>query len=106
MSATFINVESIDQLDSLFALSRTEPVVLFKHSATCGISQDVRHQVETINSDVHIVTVQYGRQISDAIEARTGIRHASPQAFVIVDGKVVYHASHYGIDPSRIAEFI
>ncbi|MCC7308714.1 MAG: DUF2847 family protein, partial [Acidobacteria bacterium] len=44
--------------------------------------------------------------ISNAVEARTGHRHQSPQAFVIRDGKAVYHASHYGIDPEMINQHL
>ncbi len=106
MPANFIKLDSIEALDSLFELSNTKPVILFKHSSTCGISADIRHQVKAIDGDVHIVTVQENRPVSSAIEHRTSVRHASPQAFVIKDGKVVYHASHYGIDPARILEFL
>ena len=106
MNAIFTNLESVEALDSLFEQSNTEPVFLFKHSATCGISADIQQQVAAIDGNIHIVTVQNSRHVSNAIEAKTGIRHASPQAFVIRDGKVVYHATHYGIDPLQIEQFL
>ena len=102
MPATFIKIDSLEDLDALFAASHDKPVILFKHSNSCGISLDIRQQVENINGDVHIVVVQTSRAVSNAIEAKTGIRHASPQAFVIKDGQSIYYATHYGINPKEI----
>ena len=106
MPAKFIKIDSLQTLDSLFEQSNTQPVFLFKHSSTCGISADIHHQLRAIDGDVHIVVVQDHRPVSNAIASRTGIRHASPQAFVIKDGKTVYQASHYGIDPASIKGFL
>lgn len=106
MPANLIRLDSIESLDRTLARSMTEPVVVFKHSSLCGISAHLLNQVEAIEADVHVVVVQESRPVSNAIEQRTGVRHASPQAFVLRGGRVVYHASHYGIDPKRIAELI
>ena len=53
--------------------------------------------VKDVDANVNIVIVQTGRDISNEIEMRTGIRHASPQAIILKGGKAVYHASHYDI---------
>ncbi len=100
--AKFIEIESAEKLDELFAASRTEPVIIFKHSNTCGISADLYEQVSSMDRTINLVTVQISRGISNEIESRLGIRHQSPQAFVIKDGKAVYHASHYAISPDAI----
>jgi len=102
MSANFIELNSIEALDVLFSASHDKPVVLFKHSNSCGISSDIQYQIGDMDADVHVVVVQTSRAVSNAIEAKTGVRHASPQAFVIKDGKHIYHASHYGINPKEI----
>ncbi len=102
MAANFIDVVSIDELNEIFAASANEPVVLFKHSSTCGISADLYDQMQRVDGDIYLIVVQDARDVSDAIADRTGIRHQSPQAFVIRDGKAVYHGSHYGIDTSQI----
>ena len=102
MASKFIPVDTAEKLDALIAESSVHPVFLFKHSDTCGISLDVIEQLEAIDGDVHVVTVQTSRGISNAIADRLGIRHASPQAFVLKDGKPIYHATHYGIDPREI----
>ena len=102
MPAKFVKIESLKQLDELFERSNTEPVALLKHSNTCGISLDVLEQTAAVEGTVNVVVIQENRPISDAIAAKTGHRHQSPQAFVIKDGKAVYHATHYGIDSKEI----
>lgn len=104
--ANFKEIENLDELTKLFEASSTEPVVLFKHSNSCGISADLYEQVSTIDGVINLVTVQISRGISNEIESRLGIRHASPQAFVIKDGKAIYSASHYAISPTEIEKHI
>lgn len=102
MAAELTPVSSSESLDALFEDSHRAPVVLFKHSRSCGISAHVLEELGTVEARIHIVVVQSHREISNAIERRTGYRHQSPQAFVIREGKAVYQASHYGIDPAAI----
>ena len=102
MSANFIKVDSIDRLDSLFQESFDRPVVLLKHSTTCGISAGVYREVGYVTADVNVVVIQTHRDLSNAIAVRTGIRHESPQAFVLRDGKPIYFASHYDIEAGQI----
>jgi len=106
MSAEISPVGSPDVLDALFEDSHRGPVVLFKHSSSCGISAHMLEELRIVEAAIHVVVVQNHREISNAIEQRTGHRHQSPQAFVIKDGKAVYHASHYGIDPTAIARLL
>jgi bacillithiol system protein YtxJ len=104
MAANIIEIASLAELDALFENSHLAPVILFKHSDSCGISADLFEQISVIQSDIHIVVVQTNRSISDSVAVRTGFRHQSPQAFVLKSGKPVYQASHYGIDIRRIIE--
>ena len=97
MTANFIKVTTKEELDGLFAKSSEQPVFLFKHSLTCPISAGVFETVSGIDADVYLVVVQNARDISNQVAEKTGIRHESPQAIVIKDGKPVYHASHYDV---------
>jgi bacillithiol system protein YtxJ len=99
-------VDSIEKLDDVFDRSHGAPVVLFKHSNRCGISSHVLEMVRDIDGELHVVVIQENRDLSNEISARTGYTHQSPQAFVLKDGKPVYHATHYGIDPSRIDDIV
>ena len=104
MPANFVKIESLEQLDALFESSFTKPVALLKHSNTCGISSHVLEMAAEADGTINVVVIQENREISNEIATRTGHRHQSPQAFVIKDGKAIYHATHYGIDPLKISE--
>lgn len=104
MPATFTRITSAEQLDSVFEISHGQPVALFKHSNSCGISADMLHQLGDIQGNINVIVIQENRDLSNVVAERTGYRHQSPQAFVIVDGKAVYHATHYGIDPKEITK--
>jgi len=95
--ANFITLDSVEQLESLFQRSHAKPVILFKHSSSCGISSGVFNEVSQVNADINLIVVQNARNISNLIAERTGIRHESPQAIILKQGEPVYHASHYDI---------
>lgn len=102
MKANFTEINTTEQLDSLFKQSNEKPIVLFKHSLTCPISAGVYQEVSDADADINIVIMQKARSVSDAIAQKTGIRHESPQAIILKDGKVVYHAAHYDVTASDV----
>lgn len=104
--AVINNIGSMEELDRAFESSFEHPVILFKHSNTCGISAHVLEMTATIDAEIDLITVQTHRGLSNNIAERTGYVHQSPQAFVLKDGVPVYHATHYGIDPTKILEVI
>jgi bacillithiol system protein YtxJ len=106
MSASFRSIDSIEELDTLFERSSTEPVVIFKHSNSCGTSAYVFEIMSEVTGEIHLVTVQERRDISNAIADRTRIRHQTPQAFVIANGEIEYSASHYNISPEAINDMV
>ncbi len=106
MKANFIEVNSGEELDALFEQSNEKPVVLFKHSLTCPISSGVYQEISNADADVHLVVVQHSRALSTQIAERTGIRHESPQAIVLKNGKSVYNASHYDVTAADVESSI
>src|SRR3982751_1953347 len=68
MNANLIEVDSIDRLESLFVESHKMPVVIFKHSTTCGISAGVLREVSSVDGDIHMIVMQTHRPLSNAIE--------------------------------------
>jgi bacillithiol system protein YtxJ len=42
--------------------------------------------------------------LSNAIAERFGVRHETPQALLIKDGRVVWHASHWSITSDSLTE--
>ena len=101
-------LENIDALEPIARASQHKPQLLFKHSTTCGISGhalhnvDAQHEALAAQIDLHLLDLLTYRNISNEITHRFAVAHQSPQAILLVDGEVVYHASHSAIDPAKI----
>jgi monothiol bacilliredoxin len=107
--AEFRELTTSDELSTAFGASSRLPVVLIKHSLTCGSSRSTLRDVEALAAKLDDgvalfakVAVQTARDLSNEIERRTGITHETPQVFVLRDGKVVWHASHWRITKQAI----
>ncbi|HMS40270.1 MAG TPA: bacillithiol system redox-active protein YtxJ [Pyrinomonadaceae bacterium] len=100
--ANFIEIDSPETLETLFQQSFDVPILLFKHSVTCPISTNVYDEVSAVEGEINLVIVQKARNISNLIAEKTEIRHQSPQAIILRDGKAIYHASHYDITAEDI----
>jgi bacillithiol system protein YtxJ len=101
-SAPFVSVTDMQQLEELFKLSQKKPVVIFKHSTTCPISAAAYQQMEQMQDEVSLIVVQQSRDLSLEIEERTGIRHESPQAIILRNGKAAWHTSHWNITAEAV----
>ena len=106
-------LRSLEDVEALIAASASHPVLLLKHSYSCGTSAQaldelLAHVDERGASDVRVamVTVQTHRSVSNEIAARLGVRHETPQALLIRDGKVVWQASHFRVTADAIAAAI
>ncbi len=102
MKAQFIELNTPEQLEEVFEVSKRKPVVIFKHSKSCPISANVFEEVAEVDSTIFLITVQDAREISKKVAQKTGIKHETPQAIVLRDETAVYHASHYDITASEI----
>jgi bacillithiol system protein YtxJ len=102
METQFTPVKETGALEELFARSHEAPVVLFKHSNSCPISAAAQRALKQLGAEVSIVVVQESRDISREVEARTGVRHESPQAFVLRNGAVAWSASHFDITADAV----
>lgn len=102
MKARFTEINNTEELDALFEKSNEQAVVLFKHSTTCPISAGVYQEISNADADINLIVVQRARTVSNAVAEKTGVRHESPQAFVVKNGAVVYHASHYDVTASDV----
>lgn len=97
---------SFPDLDAVWRASQIEPVILFKHSQTCGVSLMARELLADgpLPAPVVEIVVQAQRDLSQAVAATLGVRHESPQVIVVARGKAVWHTSHAGVRPDRIAQ--
>lgn len=102
----------IDELEAAIAESRERPVLLFKHSRTCGIScealDELHAHVEKADpqASYKLITVQSHRRLSDEAAARLGIRHETPQAILLRDGRPVWTASHFRITKQQLDQVV
>ena len=105
-------LHGLDELDRLIAASEQRPLLLFKHSFTCGVSAEALDElVAHLNdqpADVHyaMVTVQTHREVSNAVARKLGVRHETPQALLIRDGRVVWSASHFRVTAGAVVDAI
>ena len=108
MHPDLTQLQHIEQLDRLLSESHTRPLLLFKHSFSCGVSAEALDElIDHLNADIiaagvpdpryAIVTVQTHRDVSNAVSTRLGVRHETPQALLIRDGRVIWSASHFRV---------
>ena len=103
------HLHDVQALDAAIAESRERLVLLFKHSRHCGSSFEA---LDELNAHIEraepgfvaykMITVQTHRAVSDAAARKLGLRHETPQAILIRDGRIVWNASHYRITASQL----
>jgi bacillithiol system protein YtxJ len=97
-----------DDLDRFLASTDGSPVLLYKHSLTCGTSgvafEEIREALPSMPSGVRVglVKVQPARAVSNLIAERFAIRHESPQVILVHEGRVAWHASHFRVTADAI----
>ncbi len=104
--AEIAKLSSVEELDRHIAASAERDVWIFKHSLTCGISSAAWRPFQQFAGDAPsddgprfaVIEIQNARDLSRAVAERLEVRHESPQALLIRDGRVVWHASHWDID--------
>ena len=94
MNSGFIELRDVASLDDFLARANGDPVIIFKHSDSCGISARAYTQMSELANPVGLVTVQTARAVSDELEKRMGLAHETPQVMIVSDGKVAWTASH------------
>lgn len=93
-------------LDDLLGASRA---ILLKHGATCSISANARREVEALAAQhpelpvLALEVTQHG-ELADVVASQLGVPHQSPQVFVVRDGAVAWHASHFDITKRALEE--
>lgn len=101
-------IKSVDEWERVLDESKNGPVFMLKHSSTCPISASGYRAFEAYETNIpkNYMIVQNNKPISRAIEEDLGIRHESPQLFLLKDGKAVWNASHYGIMQTAIEKAV
>ena len=106
----FSRLQNVSEIDDLIARSHDKPVLFFKHSLTCPISSAGFREYESFlegQSDADetvytLIEIQNARDVSTEVARRTGVRHESPQALLVRNGEVTWHASHWSIQAEAL----
>ncbi|AMQ75164.1 MULTISPECIES: bacillithiol system redox-active protein YtxJ [Bacillus] len=93
------------------AAEKENTFVFLKHSTTCPISQAALQEFDAFASEhsevpSYYLQVQDSRPLSNYIAETYGVKHESPQVFVITNGEVKWHASHSQITKNAIEQHL
>ena len=106
------HLSDLDMLEAAIEESQDRPVLLFKHSRSCGVSCEALDELHShleagvANAHYHVITVQSHRRVSDVTSQRIGIRHETPQVIVLKDGQPVWNASHFRITAAELSRVL
>lgn len=103
MANNFIRIANKDTWDELLTASKQRPILIFKHSNSCGMSSVAFREMEKLEN-VNYLEVQSARELSREIERTTGVTHETPQVIVLRDGKAVWNASHSRVKADQVSE--
>lgn len=89
------------QLNTIIKESKTQPVVIYKHSTRCHISAMAMNRLEREqapdNVKFYYLDVIAQRPISNRVAEIFHVPHESPQLLLIKNGECTYEESHNGI---------
>ncbi|MEO1013145.1 MAG: bacillithiol system redox-active protein YtxJ [Bacteroidota bacterium] len=111
-SASWIPLTTLEQLEEITAKSSVKPQLIFKHSATCGISRMVLNRFKENlalfkdQMDFYFLDLHSYRAVSQEVGVRFQVLHQSPQVLVIKNGITVAHASHGSIPQMDFRKYV
>jgi bacillithiol system protein YtxJ len=90
-------------------VAASHPVLLFKHSLVCPLSQSafdwlIRHVDLGMGPTTYVITVQACREMCESISRIFAVPHETPQAILIHAGRAVWHRSHRQITGDTLVE--
>lgn len=107
----YFQLDKMEQFDEIDEISKTKPVVLFKHSTRCSISRmalkqfDAEFNYPEEKIDWYLLDLLNHRDLSNEIASRYNVVHQSPQIVVIRNGKAVFNESHDSIAAEDLKQF-
>jgi bacillithiol system protein YtxJ len=110
---TFQEIVSADALAEIIKSSGKTPVLIFKHSNSCGLSgrafgefQKYLQSPESGRVSNYVIVVQKARKASDELAKWVGIAHESPQAIIVREGRAVWNSSHLALKSVTLVEAV
>ena len=111
-NVNWIPLNSLEQIKTIKELSKSETILVFKHSTRCGISGMVIKRFENLfDSSMNNIKVYYldllnFRAISDEVGYSFQAEHQSPQLLIIRNEVAVLNVSHYDISTVNIQKYL
>lgn len=97
------------QVEKIREESKTNAVLIFKHSRRCSTSRVVLDRLirkwkteETSHLKPYFLDLISYRDASDFVATEFNVPHESPQVLIIENGRSVYNRSHFDIDYDQI----
>ncbi|AFQ44106.1 bacillithiol system redox-active protein YtxJ [Desulfosporosinus meridiei] len=108
--AEFREISSIEEFEGILNESQLRKVFIFKHSTTCPISArawvEVQEFIRESNNEVLVVMIKVieSRPTSNFVAEKMTVKHQSPQALLISQGQVLWHASHQTVTQTNLTK--
>ena len=102
----FTIMRTSQDLNAALKASNEQPIVIFKHSATCPFSAAAQVEVANAKHDIDIygMVLQYTGDLKTEIADKLGVEHQSPQTIVVHQGKAVSHQWRDEIQEDRLKQ--
>src|SRR5438105_1435194 len=102
LNKMILTLERSEDLDQLLQTSKSRPILIFKHSTHCSVSdaaydEFLRFTASAEDVPCGVVLVVENRALSNIVASQLGVRHESPQAIVVENGRQTWTASHWSI---------
>ncbi len=102
-------LDTIEGIDQVIEESGNKPLVIYKHSTTCGVSAMAKMRLERNwdldeDLDVYYLDLLSHRDVSNKVAETFQVRHESPQILLVKDGTVIFHTSHLGVSVDAIKD--
>ncbi len=104
----WIELNKEEQIDQIREESKVQPVLIFKHSTRCSISQTALNRFERNWSNdllpvkTYFLDLLSYRNISNKIAQHFDVEHESPQVLLLDNTKPILVRSHLAIDANEI----
>ncbi|SDN54251.1 bacillithiol system redox-active protein YtxJ [Alkalicoccus daliensis] len=101
-------MKKVETVDALKQVYQKESYVLLKHSITCPISAEAYSETEAFSKDsdipVYYLNVQELREGANDAADHFGIKHESPQAFLVHNQQLIWNDSHWRVTKKNLQE--
>jgi bacillithiol system protein YtxJ len=95
-------ITQVSETAELFDALGDGPAVIYKHSNRCGTCFRALKEVRNFAGEhpdvpVYLIDVNRDRPLSNQVSEHFSVRHESPQALVVSEGRSVWDGSHLDV---------